>query len=150
MGEPLLSLETLIERPTIDIDGQRYEMLSPDELSVLDSHRFSKWAGRLEELQKAGEESPEMDEIADRIARKALIGVPEDVLEKLTGVHKIAVAEVFIGLLLRSRMGVAGAIAKAMGSSQIGELFSQGFNGSTAATRGSGWRARLSRLFGRT
>lgn len=150
MSEPLLSIDTLIVRPKVAIDGTLYELLSPDELSVLDSHRFSSWAKQLEELQKAGEPSEEMDAIADQVARKALVGVPSAVLEKLTGVHKIAVAEVFTGLLLRSRMDVAGAIAKAMGSPQIGELFSQGFNGSTAAPRDSGWRTRLSRLFGRT
>jgi hypothetical protein len=60
------------------------------------------------------------------------------------------VVEVFTGLLLRSRMSVAGAIGTAMGSPQIGELFSLGSSDSTAERRGSGWRTRLSRWFGLT
>lgn len=150
MGEPLLSVATLIERPTIDIDGTKYEMRHPDELSLVDSHRFSRWAQRFEELAKQDEPGAELDEIADRIARAALIAVPEEVLARLTGQHKAAVAEVFTALLLRSRMSVAGAIGTAMGNPQIGALFSPGFNASMADRRASGWRARLSRLFGRT
>lgn len=150
MGEPLLSIETLIDRPKVDIDGTKYELLHPDELSLVDNHRFSRWAQRFEELAKLDEPGDELDEVADRIARAALVDVPEEVLARLTGQHKAAVAEVFTALLLRSRISVAGAIGTAIGNPRIGELFSPGFSGSTAAPRGSGWRTRLSRLFGRT
>jgi hypothetical protein len=154
MPEPLLSLATLIDRRTIEIDARRYEIRSPDELSVLDSHRFSQWASRLEALQKAGDESPEMDELADTIARNAVVDVPAEVFAKLTGAQKIAVAEVFFALLLRSRMGVAGATARAMGmepaNRPTGAPFFPGFSGFMAEPRASGWKRRLARLFGHT
>lgn len=148
MTDPLLSLDTLIVRPSIEIDGQRYEMLSPDELSVLDSRRFALWAQQLDALQQGEEERPELAVLVDTIARKVLVGVPDDVRAKLSGQHMIAVVEVFTGLLLGRKMRVAGAAGKAMGSPSIGEMFSLGSSGSMAAPRASGWRTRLLRSFG--
>jgi hypothetical protein len=150
MADPLLDLDTLIVRPTIEIDGTRYEILSIDELSVLDSRRFSLWSRKLHALQVGEEESVELDELIDTMARKVMVGAPDDIIGKLSGVQKAAVVEVFTGLLLRSRMSVAGAIGTAMGSPRIGELFSLGSSVSTVERRGNGWRTRLSRWFGRT
>lgn len=150
MTEPILNLDTLIVRPSVEIDGTRYEILSTEELSVLDSRRFGLWARKLEEMQTSDEEQPELEELVDTIARKVLVGVPDDVIAKLSGKHKIAVVEVFIALLLRSRMSIAGAIGTAMGNPLIGALFSQGSSGSTAAPHVSGWRTLLSRWFGPT
>ena len=148
MSDPLLNLDTMITRPTIDIDGQRYEILSTEELSVIDSRRFGIWGRELQELQKGDDDSAELEQLIDTIARKALVGVPDEIYARLSGVQKVAVVEVFTGLLLRSRMSVAGAVGTAMGSPLIGEFFYPGFNDSTAARRGSGWRKRLSRWFG--
>ena len=153
MPEPLLDLVTLIDRPSIDIDGQRYEILSPDELSVIDNRRFALWAQKLDALQKeqeTGEPAAELEALVATVARKVLVGVPDALFAKLSGTHRIAVVEVFTALLLRSRMRVAGATGTAMGSPLIGEMFSPGFSDSTAATGGNGWKARLSRWFGRT
>lgn len=143
MTEPLLDLDTLIVRPTIDIDGTRYDILSPDELSVLDNRRFSRWQEELHRLHQADEDSPELEALVDTITRKVLAGVPAAVIDALSGTQKVAVVEVFIGLLLRNRAGTAGAIARAMGNQQIGALFSPLSPGSTAAPRASGWRKRL-------
>lgn len=156
MAEPILDLATLIERPTIDIDGTRYEILSPDELSVLDNRRFGLWAQQLEALQQGDALDPELAELVTTIARKVLVGVPGDVFDRLSGTHRIAVVELFTGLLLRSRMRVAGAVSAAtsggtdLTSQLIGEIFSPGSPASMAAPRASGWRRRLSRWFGLT
>lgn len=147
---PLLDLETLAKRPTIEVDGVRHELFSADELSVLDSQRFMAWARRLEELQKENPEADEIEQLVDDIARKACVGMPAEIFAKLSGTQKLQVAEVFIGLLLRSRMGTAGAVARAMGNREIGDAFSLASSASTAATRGPGWRERLSRLLGLT
>lgn len=149
MTQPLLDLETLIRRPTVAIDGVSYELLSADELSVLDSHRFHLWGRRLEQLQQGDVEDPEMQDLIDTIARRVLVDVPEDVFAKLTGIHKIAVAEVFTALLLRSRMAVAGATSKVIGENLLTGVSSfPGFSGSMGAPRVSGWKKYLSRLFG--
>jgi hypothetical protein len=155
MPEPLLNLDTIIVRPTIVIDGESYSILSADELSVLDSQRFALWNRRLEALQLGGEEDPELDQLVDTIARRVLVDVPDTVIAKLQGAHKLAVIEVFTGLLLRQRMDVAGATAKAMGASEeairsTGAFSFPGFSVSTAAPRATGWRARLSRWFAPT
>ena len=150
MTETILDLATLIERPTIDIDGTRYEMLSPDELSVLDNRRFGLWAQRLDALQQQDGLDPELEALVTMMARKVLVGVPDDVFAKLTGTHLISVVEVFTGLLLRSKMRVVGATQVAVGnlSSQlIGEIFSPGSSGFTVAPPASGWRTRLWRWF---
>lgn len=149
-GRPLLDIATLIVRPAIVIDGTRYALLSPDELSVLDSHRFAAWSSALDEAQKGDPEAPAMTELVDAIARKVLVDVPGEVFAKLSGAHKIAVAEVFTGLLLRSRMRVAGATATAMGNPQIGEAFSLASSGFMAAIRAPGWWTRLWRWSGLT
>ncbi len=148
MTDTLLDLDTLIGRPTIKIDGARYEILSPDELSVLDNRRFSRWQRQLEEMQAGDEDDPELDDLVATMARKVLVGVPADVFDKLSGTHRIAVIEVFTGLLLRARLGVAEASAKAIGNLPTGAIFSRGSSGSTAARRGSGWKTRLWRWFG--
>lgn len=158
MTKPLLTLDTLITRPTVEIDGARYEILSPDELSVLDSRRFGLWAETLDDLQnpKAGAErsaedcAAELEQLVDTIARKVLVAVPADVFGKLTGQHKIAVVEVFTMLLVRRRMSAAGAMETALASLSNGASSSPVFSGSTEERRGSGWRKRLWRWFART
>ncbi|MFZ5749102.1 MAG: hypothetical protein ACOY45_15765 [Pseudomonadota bacterium] len=152
MIEPLLDLDTLVDRPTVEIDGTRYEILSIDELSVLDNRRFSLWAQQLDQLQQGDAIDPELETLVDTIARKVLVGVPDDVFARLTGTNKIAVVEVFTVLLLRGRGRVAGAAAKAMGmaESPIGALFSPGSGGSTAGARANGWLKRLWRWCTRT
>lgn len=50
--DPILDLNTLIERPKITIDGVPYEILSPEELSILDSQAFTFWGGEIERLSK--------------------------------------------------------------------------------------------------
>lgn len=154
MAEPLLDITTLIKRETIAVDGQRYELLSVDELSVLDSQRFQRWIEQLTVLQEgtAGDDADRdaIDGIVDAISRKALVDMPADVFAKLSGAHKIRVAEVFIGLLLAARMATAGAIQKATGHLPTGANSFPGFSGSTAAARATGWRARLLRWLGLT
>lgn len=148
----LLSLDTLVKRPTVAIDGVSYEMLSPDEMSVLDYQRFGLWQRELAELQEAGAtDDPALVELVDRIAQKALIAVPAEVFAKLSGAQKIAVIEVFTGLLLQTKLRVAGATATAMGTNpSTGESFSRALAGFTEAAPATGWRARLSRWCGLT
>lgn len=144
----LLNLDTLVTRPAIEVDGVRYELLSPDELSVLESQRFFKWAQRLDVLREAGEESEEADAIVAMIASAAVVAMPEDVFGRLSGIQKLRVAEVFTALLLSSQMSTAGAVAKAMGNLSTGDERYRASSASTEAVRASGWKALLSRWFG--
>lgn len=157
-NEPLLDLSTLTVRPLIAVDGARYELLSPDELSILDSHRLGQWGRRIQELAEAegAEAEAELETLVGKAARKVAVGVPDDVWAQLSGAHKQAIVDVFTGLLLRNRLGVAGAIAKAagvtlpmeMGGNSTGASSFPGSSGSTAARPSGGWRKRLARWCG--
>ncbi|ALJ14269.1 hypothetical protein [Sphingopyxis macrogoltabida] len=149
--EPLLDLNTLIKRSTIDLDGTRYELFSPDELSVLASHRFSVWARRIEVLNKRDDEDDavELDALIGKAARAALVDMPDEVFDTLTGAHRAAVTDVFIGLLLRKQLAVVGATVRAAGVQPTGATSSPGSSDIMAATRDGGWLKRLRRWFGR-
>lgn len=148
---PLLDLDTLIVRPFITIDGQRYDILSPSEISVIESHRFGVWGKRIEELGQADGEDVELElsKLVAKVARAVALvgqdgGVPVEVFNQLTGSHKWTLVDVFTGLLLHNRLGVAGAIAKAVGLKwSIGEISSPGSSASTAAAPRGGWLRRL-------
>lgn len=156
---PLLDLSTLIERPLIRIDGIAYEILSPDEISIIDGQRLGVWGRRINALAESDdpEGEAELEQLIDKVARKVSVGVPDAVYGVLPGAHKQAIADVFTGLLLRKRLGVAGAIAKAAGvlpdGTEIGAIGANlfpGFSASSAGIRGGGWLKRLSRWFART
>lgn len=156
MTEPLLNLDTLIVRPVVVIDGARYEILNADELSVLDSHRMGVWGRRIDALSASDDagDAAELAKLYDQLARAVLVGVPDDVFAKLSGAQQIAVADVFSGLLMRNKLGVAGAMATAMGTGQgLADLLTgasglPGSSASTAGRRNGGWRKRLARWFG--
>lgn len=153
--EPLLSLDTLVTRPVIAIDKVPYEILSSDELSIIDSHRFGVWGRRIQQLAdtESKEEEAELEQLIDKVASRVAVGVPEAVYATLSGGHKQAIVDVFTGLLLRNRLGVAEAIAKAAGVAlganlPTGAKPSPGSSGSSAATRNGGWLKRLPRWCG--
>lgn len=149
---PLLDLNTLITRPAIKIDGVRYEILSPDELTVMASHRLGVRGRRIEVLSTGDSDvdGAEMDELITQVAREVLVEVPVEVFDKLTGAHRMAVADVFTGLLLRNKLGVAGAMATAMGKNRIGAKLYPDFSDFSGDRPRGGWIRRLLRWCGLT
>lgn len=165
---PLLDLDTLTTRSFILIDEDRYFIRSPDELSVIDSHRFVRWVDRVQALQKADLGSDEdaqeargqeLAELIDTIVRNAVIDLPDDVFAKLSGAQRWSVVEVFTALLMRRAITVSGAMHKAAGTwtpemesalGLTGGSSSPGSSGSTAATRSGGFMTFLSGLFARS
>lgn len=144
-SSPILDLNSLIERPTIAIDGERYEILAPEELSVADYQRFIV-AGR--QLQDAGSADADdnasaealglLREIGDRI----MVGVPEEVRQKLSIVNLYRVVEGFMTLLRAQRPPLAqesGAAApEAQASPSTGAKPPQDSSASTAAIPNAG------------
>ena len=169
--EPLLDLDTLTTRKFIAIDGARYFIRSPDELSVIESHRFVRWVDRVQALHKADlgpdevaqeKRAAELAELVDTIMRNAVVDLPDEVFAKLSGAQRWAVVEVFTALLMRRAIAVSGAMHKAAGTwtpemasalqsafPSTGVKSSPNSSGSTAATRSGGFRAFLSGLFER-
>jgi hypothetical protein len=156
----LLDLDTLIERPRIAIDGTAYDILSPAELSVIDSHRFARWGRRIDALERSDAEDEaaetELDALVAKVARRICVGVPEDVFAKVPGRQRRQIIDVFTALLLRNGLKVAGAMMAATGPTpewmiglqghlSTGASWSPGSSGSTADGRRTGWRRFLPR-----
>lgn len=148
----LLDLNTLITRPAISIDGTRFELVSPDELSVLASHRLGVRGRRIEQLSQSDDDQDgeELDRLITEVVEEVLCGVPDEVFAKLTGTHRMAIADVFTGLLLRNRLGVAEAMATAMGRNRIGAKLYPDFSDFSEDRPRGGWWKRLLRWFGLT
>lgn len=155
-AEPLLDLDTLIERPFITIDGVRFKIRSPGELSVVESHRFGRWGKRIDELQNEDGDGAEaeLDALVARLSKAILVDVPDEVFSKLSGANRWALIDLFTGLLLREKLKVAGAINTATGpipawmQNLTGASSYPGLSGFTAAPRPIGFMARLRQWFG--
>ncbi len=143
----LLKLSTLIERPTIIIDDVSYEIMSPDELSVLDHHRLGSWGKQLDTLmnkltlERAAEKK--LSSLLHRITNFIMVDVPNDVRDKLSDVMRMEIAEVFIMLPLRKRLSAAKETLMATEAGKeakkpTGDKSRRGSKGSTAARRGGG------------
>lgn len=148
-SKPLLDLKTLVERPTIAIDGELYEILSCDELSIVDCHRFAAWGNRIDALmaKKAltKSEKKELGKILGDLSDRIMVGVPEALCAKLTDSQRMAVAEVFTRLPLQRRLARLAAGGPKDGSQQpTGASSSPASNASTAASPAGGSTARRS------
>ena len=149
MATPILDLSTLIERPKIVIDGQPYEIMSPDELSVLDHHRLGSQGRRLNELMEldtfAGAEDGELLKLVHDISDFIMVDVPDEVRAKLSDAQRMEISEVFTALPLRKHLTT---LAEAMGAAEAkstGGKRRRASNASTAARRGGGSTKRQSR-----
>lgn len=140
MAEPLLKIKTLIDRPVIEIDDARYEILSPDELSIVDSMRFEQWGRRLSEVRTDDfkiEDAGEISEILRKLTDWIMVGVPDEVRGTLTEAQRIAVAEVFTTLSRRKTATARGA-KPARANQRTGAKSRRGSSDSTAATPPAG------------
>ena len=112
MAEQILDLNTVVTRPVITIDGSKYEILSPGELSIVENHRFALWGQQIQKLVADEDKGQELSALVDQLARKITVGVPDDVYAKLHGIQKFDIVEVFTMLLLRRKADVVGAIGQ--------------------------------------
>lgn len=102
MARNILALATLTDRSTISIDGQAYDLINPEELSIVDTHRVGKWGARVQELYKDIEvrnedEIGELGSLLDKLCRM-LWRAPAEVHDRLTDNQRLAVAMAFTAL----------------------------------------------------
>ncbi len=149
---PVLNLSTLIERPMITIDQTPHEIVSPDEMSLLDTQRAASLGRRLDKLTRADDLNPTMQkqlaETLDALCDIIMAPIPKDARAKLTDAQRMAVIEVFTMLSLARKTKLAGAAATSMVKAQAeamttetgatGDSSSPGSSGSTAATPEAG------------
>lgn len=146
---PLLALDSLVVRPFITIDDERVDILNPEELSVIESHRFGVWGRRIEELsgETSKEAEDELAELVSTVARKICVGATDQQFVRLPGSQHWAIVDLFTALLLLSKLKVAGAMKAATEPMPdwIGAFSSPASSGSTADGRRTGWRQFLPR-----
>ena len=134
MAEPVLNLDTLVERRVVVIDGKHYELKNPDEVSLLDYHRIW-YKGR--ELDAAfAKPNLTMDEIGalakniDELCR-FLLDAPDAVHARLHESHKMKVIQVFTSL---QHAAVTAPAPEPPATPSSGETSSPESSGSTAGT----------------
>lgn len=102
--QPLLSLDTLVERDHIKIDGKAYEMVNAGELSLLESHRLRKLGAEIQRIfDKANPSEAELTRLEKSTAttlQTVVPGIPKAVRDKLSHSQRWGIVMVFI---MRSR-----------------------------------------------
>lgn len=113
--EPILSLSTVVKRPTIEIDGTAYELRTRDELPWLVYRGYADTFKRAGELLQVLNRTDEQEEELNRLLpplTEALVQAPKKVLAKLNNDQRFAVLTVFSQLLLATTTKTAGATAR--------------------------------------
>jgi hypothetical protein len=107
MGE--LNLKTTLERRTIKIDGEQYEIRNFGELKYKEVAWY-QYAGKeipriTGILQEEYDEvlADKFDKMLNRAAKGAFVDIPDDVYEALTDEQKIAVVEYFVEAVQEER-----------------------------------------------
>ncbi|MFQ5775865.1 MAG: hypothetical protein ACE5GS_15185 [Kiloniellaceae bacterium] len=140
MAEPLLDLSTAIERPTVLIDGASYEILCPDELSILDLQRLMADGRKIDAIVRKDELSDEdvatLSRLLATLSERILVGAPADVRARLSDQQRLRVAEVFTqlpGWHARARPATGAQSPIPEPDPRTGARPSPGYSGSTAA-----------------
>jgi len=101
MAEPLLTLDTLVERRTIKINGVAYPLKTVEEVPLLEYHRLAIKEGEIKEL--FGKKDLTLDELGtlasgiDDVCRSVLVA-PDEVHRALHEAHKMQIIQVFTQL----------------------------------------------------
>lgn len=133
--EPLLNLSTLVEdRPAIRVDGEVYHLKSPDELTLLDSQRFTAWGKELTALGQDESKIGELEALVGVVAWAALVDMPRAVFDRLSSSQQMSLIEVFTVLRTQKRLRVAGALVQQVVSPPTGATSSPGSSAPLAAT----------------
>ncbi len=119
---PVLHLDSLSDRPTVALGDQEYELLTPDILPPIASHRLKKLGKRLETLQAKDDltkvEEKELEALPIAMC-KLLLDAPEQFVDDLSPLQRMKVLESFLGgprimtLLAEAQMAAAAAMMPA-------------------------------------
>ena len=125
----LISIDTLIERPKICIDGVDYELTSPEELTVLESVALRRLGEKLDALMKTADPDEEtarkMIATIDKITAIIMRFVPRDVRARLSETQALKVVEVFTMLLLAGKAKLAGGAMMQQFAGAIAQMIQQ-------------------------
>jgi hypothetical protein len=135
MATSVLNLDTLIERPSVVIDGVSYPLRATDDFAIVEFKRHVKEASRFADLVNqescTPEEEAESEALADRYCRR-ILKAPAAVHDRLSGSHRLQIITVFAQLLgLRGRTAGAKATPPAETTTGTGARSSPGSPAST-------------------
>ncbi len=139
--QPLLNLDTLIEREFIMVDGARHELRNLDELDVVTHRRLLNESKRLAVLDpvkhRSDDEEAAYDDALDTITRILLIA-PADVHAKLQRGHRSAILLAFMQLSMPSLAQARATMQEATATTPTGVRRPRASRASTAGRRKAG------------
>jgi len=110
--EPILNLDTLVERRTVAIDGKPYDLVSASELSILDYHRIGNQGRNVEAIMAQQDDLSDDQVQAVRTLLdsmcKVLLLAPIEVHVRLTDNQRLQIVGAFTGLLRAEAVLPAG------------------------------------------
>lgn len=142
---PLLSLNTLVDRPMVEIDGVKYALSVPDALSLMDCQRLHLSMTSIDALSPklhsgtlSTDEEAELSTAFGKVCR-IVLDAPEKVQAKLTAIHRLYIYQAFLRLP-QSTLRLVGAMGKAEAttSRQTGANSFRSSRGSTTSTQKPG------------
>jgi hypothetical protein len=99
---PVLTLDSLIDRPVVVINGSEYELMTRGGLPPLDVARLAKYSRRVEALIEKSQtedlkatEEKELEVLPDKICRLILMA-PDAVQKKLTDKQRMDITATFL------------------------------------------------------
>lgn len=140
LKKPLLSLDTLTDRDQVAIDGTSYDLLKPEQLSLVSYNRIAPILTRFQALMEmktlTDGESEELAQILDRVCRECLQAPPE-VQARLTDEQRLQIVVAFAGLsqLLRRLLRALPETPLTTPATASPTTGAKRFRGSAASTR---------------
>lgn len=99
MAENLLSIDSSVEPDFVKIDGERYDLITVDDLSIVDQHVVMRSGKRMQILwekeELSGDDVAELEKISDGLFRLVAPGIPDHVSARLKTNQKSRIANAF-------------------------------------------------------
>lgn len=103
MADNVLTLSTTeFDRPPVEIDGERYEMRSPDELStklLTEMIAVGKALSAIDKIEDAEESVAALQAQMNRGLAVCMVDLPDEVRDRLSLMQQRRIVEVFSDLL---------------------------------------------------
>lgn len=154
---PVLDLTTVTERRIIAIDGHRYEMRDPSEVTIEQQVYLERAMPKLGALLidiGAGSTNKhvhaEAEQMLQRICELAIVDAPPRVLKALKIQHRISICHVFLKLPTPTAAQTEALQQAVMARNVTGARSSRNSSGSMAAIRSAGTRRSRSSSSART
>lgn len=113
--EPLLDMSTEpVKRHHIKIDGVAYELLAPAEMTSVHVTMFQHLGRVLQQAQDKGLGEETLEPLLRKTLQLSVVGLPDEIIDKLSIQHKLSIGEVFVSTLLGERIKRTAALVPAV------------------------------------